>query len=172
MPDSNGKLQLQDYDQQLVVRGFDAFQQVNRYQMINAGYRAIAAEVPWMWEETYKDYPLLPGQYTIPISGGAPLLPSSVETIVCVTDPYRKKLDAEQAYKFKERWLYLDLTVSQNQGITSKYYIWQSVIYVLPPPQFAMTFRVFFHQWLPDMVLITDVPDESPCHQHTPVRDR
>jgi len=158
VPTTSGKLQLQDYDQALIVRGFDGFQQSERYQMINFGYRDVANAMPYSWEESYQDYPIAPGTFTISVASASPLTPSSIETVIITTDPYRRKLEPESDdRRFKRKWLYQDLTSTAIQGSTAKYYVWQGQIYLLPPPQFQTTYRVFFHQWLPDMVAITDV---------------
>ena len=157
MPTTTGKLQLQDFDQALIVRGFDGFQQSERYQMINFGYRDIANAFPYSWEESYQDFTIAPGSFTIPMAGGSPLTPSSIETVILTTDPYRRILTPEtDDQRFKRKWLWNDLTAQAMRGQPAKYYVWQSQIYLLPPPQFQVTFRIFFHQWLPDMVQITD----------------
>jgi len=158
MPTPTGKLQLQDYDAALIARGFDAFQQSERYQMINFGYRDVANAMPYSWEESYQDFAIAPGTFSIAVASASPLTPSSIETIVITTDPYRRVLIPEtDDQRFKRKWLYQDLTATAIRGQTAKYYVWQSTIYLLPPPQLQTTYRVFFHQWLPDMVGITDV---------------
>lgn len=156
MPDSNGKLQLQDYDAALVVRGFDNFQQSDRYQMINFGYRQIARKFPYTWQESSSQYVVAPGTFVIDVSGMTPLTPQSIEYVTCITDPYRLKLETISQHRFVEKWLDLDLTNPMNQGITAQYIVYQNLIYLLPPPQVQVTFQVYFKKYLADLKLITD----------------
>ena len=158
MPDANGKLQLQDYDAALIARGFDGYQQSERYQMINFGYRYIARKFPWSWEETVQSYPINPGTSTISVGGGVPLTIDNLRAIICTTDPYRGHLQPEREDQFLQKWLPLDLTAVQNRGVSFKYFVYTGNIYLLPPPQVAMTFQVYFRQFLPDMVNPTDEP--------------
>ena len=158
MPDANGKLQLADYDAALIARGFDGYQQSERYQLINFGYRYVARKFPWSWEETSHDNVVNPGSYQIPIGGGLPLTISGVRGIDIVTDPYRQRLSPEREDQFRIVWQPLDLTAAKNQGIPVRYYVWANNIWLLPPPSVSVTVRVWFYQYLLDLVSATDVP--------------
>jgi hypothetical protein len=157
MPTQTGKLTLADYDAALLARGFDAFQQNERWQMINLGYRAVARAFPFSWEETVRNYHATPGQFVLAQSLGLPMDITSIKRMYCVTNPYRGKLEPETEERFVERWLGLDLSAQQNWGIPSKYYYWQDDLYVLPAPQLAMDFTVWYSQYLPDMAVPGDV---------------
>lgn len=158
MPTTTGKLQFQDYDAALVARGFDGFQPGERSQLINLGYRYVARKFPWSWERTSQAYTLTPGTATILVGTGLPNGLDSIEGIDLTTDPYRRKLEPETEDRFKTKWLYLDLTNAQNQGQPAKYYYYLNSIYILPPPQVQMQFTVYYKQYLPDMVNVTDTP--------------
>lgn len=157
MPTPSGKLNLGDYDQALLVRGFDQFQQNERWQMINLGYRYVARCFPYHWEDTNAVYMVAAGQYNIASSLGLPNDISSIKRIICQTDPYRRKLEPETEERFVKRWLPLDLTVPQNWGIPYKYFYWEDSIWVLPSPQYPLNFRVYYNGYLPDMLTAGDV---------------
>jgi hypothetical protein len=158
MPDINGKLQFQDYKNELKLRGFDAYSDTALGTYINFGYRYIAGSFPFSWQEASKDYPVNPGAYQINVASGSPLTPDSIETIVIKTDPYRNKLVPETEERFKNNWLWLDLTAAAARGTTAKYYVYLGNIWLLPPPQVALTYTVFFHQFLLDMSTPIDTP--------------
>jgi hypothetical protein len=158
VPDANGKLQLQDYDTGLTARGFDAFLQSDRYQMINFGYRYIARKFPWSWEQTNQVYVINPGTPSIAVGGGVPLTAKNVEAVENITDPYRQRLTPEREDQFRLVWLPLDLTATKNQAVPFRYYVWAGQIYLLPPPQVTMSIQVWFRKFLPDMVLPADIP--------------
>lgn len=158
MPTASGQLQLGDYDAALVARGFDGFQPSERTQMINFAYRYIARKFPLTWEESKGTYTVNPGVATIPVMGNAPLTANSVIGVNVVSDPYRRKLEVATEQHFRRRWLYQDLTAAANRGIPTRYFVWESLLYVLPPPQLALSFDVFFYQYLLDMVASTDTP--------------
>lgn len=158
MPTATGKLQLQDYDAALTVRGFDGFQPVERYQMINFAYRYIARKYPWAWEQTSQTFVVAPGTPSILVSGAGILGADQVDEVFIATDPYRRKLHVATESDFEEHWLPLDLTASANQGIPDRYYVFEGQIYLLAPPQSQMSIIVHFHQYLPDMVNVTDAP--------------
>jgi hypothetical protein len=157
MPTATGKLQLADFDQALVARGFSAFQPTERQQMINLGYRYVARSFPWSWESTSQVYPISPGMFEFPVGTGLPAGVGSIEGIDIVTDPYRSKLIPETEQRFEKRWRYMDLTAAAIRGTPGKYYYYQGNIYILPPPQLAISIKVYYRQYLPDMVNPTDV---------------
>jgi hypothetical protein len=51
----------------------------------------------------------------------------------------------------------MDLTVAAARGTPGKYYYYQGNIYVLPPPQVQISIKVYFRQYLPDMLQPLDV---------------
>jgi hypothetical protein len=157
VPDASGKLQLQDYDNALVARGFDGFQPIERTQLINFGYRYIARKFPWSWEQTSQQYTVNPGSATIPVGAGAPLSIGSVRYIEHAEDPYRTHMRPMREEYFTEHWLMQDLTSQAVRGTPFRYIVFQGQIYVLPPPQVVSVFTVYFYQYLPDMILTTDV---------------
>lgn len=158
MPTVTGKLEFQDYDAALVARGFDAFQPQERAQMINLGYRYVARAFPWSWESTSQVFPFTPGQYLVNVGTGLPGGIGSIEGIDVISNPYRKSLVPERQERFEAKWRNLDMTIPQNQGITQKYYYYEGSIYLLPPPQQAVSVKVYFRQYLPDMINPSDTP--------------
>ena len=157
MPTASGKLNLGDYDQALLVRGFDQFTPQERWQMINLGYRWVARAFPYHWENTDAVYMVAAGQAVIAQSLGLPNDMSSIQRVYCQTDPYRRKLEPETEERFARRWLPLDMSIRQNWGIPYKYYYWNDDLYVLPSPQYPLNFRVYYNQYLPDMLTAADV---------------
>jgi hypothetical protein len=158
VPTVSGQLQLQDYNAALVARGFDSYQPAELTQIINFGYRYIARKFPWAWEQSQQDYTVNPGDPPLLIQGGAPLSADSVINVDLVTDPYRRKLEPATEDYFRRRWQYQDLVAAKNRGTPARYYVYSGNLYLLPPPQFQVTARVFFHQYLADLVNPTDVP--------------
>lgn len=158
MPDANGKLQLQDYDAALVARGFDGFQPVERYQMINAGYRYLARKFPWSWEETSQQFTVAPPAYQINAGGGVPLTIDQIRGVDLVSDPYRGPLTPETEIQFITKWRSLDLTNAANRGVPFRYQVYDNQIWLLPAPQVSMNFMVYFRQYLADLVNTTDTP--------------
>jgi len=156
MPTASGKLTLADYDSALLARGFDAYQQSERFQHINLGYRYVARSFPYAWETTSRTYAATSGQSIIASSLGLPNDIDSIKRMFCVSDPYRRKMQPETEERFVERWLPLNLSDAQNQGIPYKYYYWDDQLYVLPAPQIALNFTVWFYQYLPDMLQLGD----------------
>ena len=157
MPTTSGKLTLLDYDQAVIARGFDAFQQGERYQMINLGYRYVARAFPFTWEDMNQTYTVPAGQPIIASSLGLPNSIGSIRRMFCVTDPYRRKMQPETEERFMQRWLPLNLGAQQNWGIPFKYFYWDDNVYVLPAPQLPMSFTVWFNGYLPDLLNPGDV---------------
>jgi hypothetical protein len=156
VPDTNGKWQLSDYDQALLNRGFDAYQQVERFQFINYGYRYVARKFPWSWEESTQQYTVTPPAFQISTGTGAPLTMSSIIGVDITSDPYRQRLTPERADQFPIAWLPLDMTASQNRGVPFRYYVWQNQIWLLPAPQAAVQVTVYFRKYLADLIALTD----------------
>jgi len=158
VPTANGKLQLQDYDAALVARGFDGYQPSERYQLINFGYRYIARKYPWAWEQSTHTFTMNPGDAPIALSGASTLGPDNINQVFVTTDPYRSKLTPLSEVVFEKSWLPLDLTLSSNRGIPNYYYVFNGLLYILAPPQSVMSILVYFQNFLPDMVNLTDAP--------------
>jgi hypothetical protein len=152
-------MQLQDYDAALVARGFDGYQPTERTQMINHGYRYVARKNNSMWMQATKTFTVNPGDPPIPMAGASQLGADDITQIDVITDPYRKKLLVMQQEVFERKWLPLDLTSPQNAAASPDwYYVLNSNIYLLAPPQNAIQVMVYFQNYLPDMVAATDVP--------------
>lgn len=159
MPNANGQLQLQDYDDALVARGFDGYQPNERYQIINFAYRYLARKYPWMWEETSQSYTINPGDPPLVVSGMGPLGADNVRQVTVTTDPWRRKLPVMRQDVFERKWLPLDLTNPQNWSAAADwYYVYNGAIYILPPSQSVITVMVYFRQYLIDMVAFSDTP--------------
>jgi hypothetical protein len=155
-------MQLQDFDAALVARGFDGFQPSERAQMINLGYRYVARKYPYYWELSNQTYVLHAGDPPLSIWSAGLLGADNVSGVYIVSDPYRQKLRAMKQEIFERQWLSLDLTAAANRSTPQWYYVYNQMIYVLPPPQTSMSVEVFFSQFLPDMVALTDAPVTPP----------
>jgi hypothetical protein len=99
-----------------------------------------------------------PGDPPLSVAGASTLGANNINQIYVLTDPYRRKLKVMAEDVFEANWLPLDLTIGANRGIPDYYYVFNGQIYILSPPQSAMTVLVYFQNYLPDMVLATDVP--------------
>lgn len=158
MATTTGKLQLQDYDNACVARGFDAYQPAERLQMINFGYRYVARKFPWSWEKTSHNYTLEPGTATIAIQGGLPASAESIRSVFVRSSPQFQKLQPISEPTFLTRWFQQDLTLASARGSSSEYILYENNLYLLPPPQVETVYEVHFYQYLTDMVAPTDVP--------------
>jgi hypothetical protein len=159
MPTTNGQLQLQDYDAALVARGFDGYQPAERAQLINMGYRYVARKNTSVWEQASKTYTMAPGDPPLSVAGASLLGADNINQVFVMTDPYRRKLEVMNQTAFERQWLPLDLTVAANRAAAPDwYYVFNNLIYILPPPQTTMAILVYFQNYLPDMVVLTDVP--------------
>lgn len=158
MPTGTGKLQLQDYDAALIARGFDAFLPAERYQMINFAYREIARKFPFTWEQSSHTYTVNPGTASVAIQGGAPASASNIMAVFVTTAGQRMKLQPERYRRFIDYWLVQDLTLASNRSTSSRYFLFEGSLYLLPPPQAVTDYTVYFSQYLPDMVAVTDPP--------------
>lgn len=159
-------MNLSEFDTELVSRGFDGIDQVDRYRYINWGIRHIAMKFPWLWSYQTKGVSISPGQFAINVSrdGTDPGSPSitrfrSVKTLI-ITSPnqYRGKLEPATEEDFLENWLPLDLTAAANRGIPEKYFFWNEKLHLLPPPNVAMTVDVHYHIILAKLVSGTESP--------------
>ncbi len=164
-----GELTLQQFDDELVARGFDAYSQATRFRYINWGYRRIARRARWLWEQTQISQALTAGIGTVGINAGAadgghPIGNFKSITKVYITSPavYRAKLRPLSDDEFFQKWYPLDLTLAQNQGIPSKYYVWENSLYVLPFPSQAVTVQVHYKQQVVALVNASDIPITPP----------
>jgi hypothetical protein len=159
VPTTNGQLQLQDYDNALVARGFDGFQPAERTQLINMGYRYVARKNTSAWLQSSKTYTMAPGDPPLSVAGASVLGADDVNQVFVMTDPYRRKLRVADERVFERKWLPLDLTAASNRSPAPDfYYVFAGAIYILPPPQTTLSILVYFNSYLPDMVAVTDVP--------------
>jgi hypothetical protein len=155
-------MQLQDFDAALVARGFDGFQPFERAQMINLGYRYVARKYPYYWELANQTFVVHAGDPPISIWSAGQLGADNVSGVYIVSDPYRAKLQAMKQDTFERQWLSQDLTAAANRSTPNNYYVYNQMIYILPPPQTTISVEVFFSQFLPDMVAATDAPVTPP----------
>jgi hypothetical protein len=150
---------LTDYDAALVVRGFDGFQQNERYQMINFGYRYVARKFPWSWEQNFQRYTVNPGGFKITLANASDVGTDNVERVVLQTDPYRRQLSPVTEDYFFRNYYPLDLSIAQNRGISDHYIVWNGDLYFLKPPSVQLVFNVTFKEFLVDMT----TPDSTPA---------
>jgi len=158
VPTANGQLQLQDYDAALVARGFDGYQPSDRTQIINLGYRYVARKNTSAWEQAQYTYLVSPGSGSVAVAGASPLGANSINQVYIATDPYRRKLEVMDQNVFEEQWLPQDLSQPACRSIPDWYYVFNEQIYILAPPNMALSILVYFQNYLPDMVNLTDVP--------------
>lgn len=166
MPDANGQYQLQDYIAELKAMGFDQLGDAYLTAYVNRGYFHVARKNRWVWEETTGTFTVTPGSYgpqIWPIAGGS--LPNfrSLDKLYITTTNYRAKLRPMNEDQFFERWLPLDLTATQNQGIPDSYYLWGGRLYILSPPNVSLDFIAHYHRRVSALVASVDVPI-TPIH--------
>jgi len=160
MPTASGQYQLQDYLAELKARGFDGFSDADLTTYVNRGYNHVARRSRWYWERTDNTFTLNPGTPYIDLSPLGPFTNfRSLDRLVLETPVnYRAKLRNLSDDEFFSQFLDLDLTATVNQGIPQAYYIYRNRLYVLRPPNQAMTFRAFYTQRVTPLVNPTDVP--------------
>lgn len=158
MPTAAGKFQLQDYDAALVARGFEGYQPAERYQIINLGYRYIARKYPWTWEQTSGTFTINPGDPPLVISAATALNADSIDHAYVITDPYRRQLRPMRDEVFFDKWFSQSMTDAANRGIPDYYYVYEGQIFILSPPQTQLQVIIHFHQFLADLVALTDAP--------------
>jgi len=162
-----GEMTLQQFDDELIARGFDAYSQDTRFRYINWGYRRIARRARWMWEQTQVTSVQAVGDFDIAITPGAggPIANFKSITRVYVTAPAdrRVKLRRLTDDEFFEKWFPLDLTLAQNRSASPEgYYVWENNLYILPPSNQAITVVVHYKQQVVALVNPTDVPITPP----------
>lgn len=87
----------------------------------------------------------------------------NVDHVYVTTAGQRRKLKAVSDGDFFDKWLQLDLTDNTNRDEPSGYYVYNGVLYILPPPRSARTFTVHYHQRVVDLVNPAD-PFITPSH--------
>jgi hypothetical protein len=145
---------LQDYDAALVARGFDGYQPTERYQMINMGYRYIARKNTSSWEQSAHVYVVNPGDPPITVAGASGLGADNISQAAIVSSPYQRKLRVMRQEVFEEEWL----PGPTKPGTPRWYYVFEGYVFILPQPNAVMSIEIWYQQFLPDMVALTDVP--------------
>jgi hypothetical protein len=155
------QMTLGDYDAELIARGFDGFQTIERYRYINWGIEYIANKFPWMWEETTYSFTLAPGTFSVPL---AAVLPNfrSAGRLIGTTVNFQRKLRVADEDDFLEKWLPLDLTQSSFRGEPSQYIVFENTLYVLPPPASSRDFVLHIHQRITDLTAAGQTPVTPP----------
>lgn len=155
-------MQLQDFDAELIARGFDGVAPATRQLYINFGYRMVARKFPEMWAETEITLPMNPGTSYFNLSpnasGGDINNFFDIDSVTILTDPYRALLDLLTEDQWYKIYYPLDLTAVGNRGIPDSYYVDNFRLYILQPPSQALSLRVEIHQLPGTLVNATDVP--------------
>jgi len=155
-------MQLQDFDAELIARGFDGVQPSIRTMYINFGYRTVARKFPEMWAENEVTLPTVLGTpyFTLSpnASGGDINNYYAIDTVSIITDPYRNMLEYLSDEDFYQFYYPTDLTASANRGIPESYHIDDDKLYILPPSSQVLTIRVQLHRQPGTLVNVTDVP--------------
>jgi hypothetical protein len=157
-----GRMTLDDFDKELITRGFDGVDQQYRYRYINWGYRTVARKAPFTWEQRAQDIALDSGDYLISLSAsssGADLNNfKSIEKVFISTDPYRRRLHLASDDEFFNTWRVSDLDAAAGRGTPTTYYELEGNIYILPPPSQPVVITVHYHQQPARLVNPDDVP--------------
>lgn len=166
MPDGNGRYYFSDYVAELQARGFDGFSPADLKTYINRGYFHIARKSRWYWEETTDTFTVSPGSAFVdlwPTNAGE--LPNfrSLDKLYCTTPGSEGKLRVLSRDEFFEQWLPKDLTQATFRGEPRGYFVWQSKLYILPPPATARTYIAHYHQRVSLLVSDTSQPI-TPVH--------
>lgn len=164
MPDVNGKYQLQDYQTELNSRGFTGISPGDQIELINRGYRRIARQTRWLWEQGSMAFALIAGGAG---AGAAYLDLATVPTFGSIKDLYvttpnqQKKLEVMNEEKFLQ-YLAYDSTNPVNQGEPMWYYLFDNRLYVFPTPASGRSFLGYVTQKVAKLVNATDVPLTPP----------
>jgi hypothetical protein len=162
-----GEMTLQQFDDELVARGFDAYSPATRFRYINWGYRRIARRARWLWEQTSITSVQAVGDFDIVITpgSGGPIANFKSITRVYVTAPAdrRAKLRHLTDEEFFEKWYPLDLSLAANRSsVPEGYYIWENALYILPPSNQQITVQVHYKQQVTALVNGSDIPITPP----------
>jgi hypothetical protein len=157
---------LSDFRNELKVLGFDGFQDAELDQYVNRGYFHIARKNKWYWEQTVDTFTVAPGTFAVnlwPIQFGE--LPSfrSLDKLYGVTANFRNRMRPLSDDEFFTNWLPQDLSKSNNRGEPSAYYVWNSQLYLLPPPASSRDFVAHYHRRVAPMTDPGDAPI-TPVH--------
>lgn len=145
MADSDGKYQLQDFDNELINQGFDGIAPTRRQQWINFAYNRVASEFPWLWEKVTATPTLDPGEYQFDMKTDLPGF-RSLDHIYVATPGWERKLQRAKDDVFYNQWLVMNLTAPENRGEPSWYFIENNAVWVLPPPTATRIFKVLYHR--------------------------
>jgi hypothetical protein len=157
MPTSSGKMQLQDFDQELVDQGFDGIDPARRTRWVNYGYNRVASEFPWLWERATATPTIAVGEFSVDYVTDIPNF-RSLDYIYVTTVGSQRQLMGLDDQVFYEQWMVMDLASSSSRGKPSWYFVESDQIYILAPPDTAQTLKVLYHQRLPQLVSPIDAP--------------
>jgi hypothetical protein len=146
-----GAMTLNDFQQELIARGFNMYTPAQLATYINWGQRKVARKSRWTWEKTVGTFNLAPGAYSYDLIAQIPSF-KSLRRLYVISPNVQKKLEPADEKIFDERWLSLDLAATQNRGEPQEYFIEDNLLYVVPPPNQSRDFRIHFFQRAVDLV--------------------
>jgi hypothetical protein len=157
--DSNGQMQLVDFRNELINRGFDGFLPADLNQLVNRGYFFLARKVPWYWGVS--NYSVaVPTTGQIPVNDVGNVLGfKSMEAVY-----YKRTANSyERLHPLTEsefRNSHLPNFQEGVKGEPSVYYIDGQTLWVLPAPTSAgtKTVELRYNKRPTAMVADTDVP--------------
>jgi hypothetical protein len=160
---------LADYVAELQAMGFDGYSPADLESYINRGYFYVARKNTWYWEQTTDAFTVVPGGYGPTLwpaaSGELPQF-RSLDKLYITTAGSQARLTIIDEDKFFSQWLSLDLTAAANRGTPEWYYVWNQILYVLPPPQTSTDFLAHYHRRVTAMTHATPGTSDLPI---TPV---
>jgi len=153
MPTAEGKFFLEDFVNEMKLRGFDGYSPADLTTYVNRGYFAVAKKSRWEWERHTVSVTLTPGDFAIDVSPKSTDVPNfkSLERIYMTTVGHSGKLMVMQDDDFFNYYLGLDLTSPDNRNEPSKYHLYDEKIYILSPPVSSRTFTLYYFRrptWL------------------------
>jgi hypothetical protein len=137
-------------------RGFDGFEPEDLDRYINWSYFEIARKGRWFWEDSYIDATFQPGDVYF-ASSAVPNFRELKEVYSIQPDREGKLLRLSEG-EFKQNWLPLDLTTPQFRAQPDSYYFLHDQLYLIPPPEVAITVRVFYYARVVPLVAEGDTP--------------
>ena len=135
-------MNLEDFDAEIVARGFDGFDPGHRIRYINWGYFHVARASRWYWEKTTLSFTLNPGEFKFDL----PATFKSLVALVKTTAGQQMRVTTTTQEDFLDNWYSLDLTLTDHQGEPDQYFEWDSSLYILPPPSAARGFSANIYQ--------------------------
>jgi hypothetical protein len=162
MPDTSGKMYLQDYVHELKLRGFDGFTDADLGVFVTRGYHHVARKHRWLWEKTVDNLTMDPGTAYVDlwptVDGELPFFRSIDKLYLTGPDSFRKKLKPMGDDEFFTNWLFLDLTAPVNRGEPAYYKTYEQRLYILPPPVASRDFIAHYFRRVQPLVLNNDQP--------------